>query len=321
MSRDVRYDVGERCVMDIYAPDGVEGKEDAPVALFVHGGVWASGEKWQFSPMATALAKEGVVCCVVTYSLFPSADAMQMWDEVSRAISWTMDNIKSYGGDANRVSLVGHSAGAQLCARALLQRAGVKNVRSKTNAREFHADSRMPRRFVGIAGVYDIGYHYDYEDSRGVAIVSTMARAMNGTENFDVCSPARLMPRRTVGEELAVPGPSDLVGDAMSKMAGFHRRSARPDETDDSSTEEFTFPPTVLMAGCADITVPWHESADFYWKLQDAAVPSRLLLYLKEGHVDFVLNWNEKGAPKKNTKGRDHLEPYTRDFLRVLKEE
>ena len=82
---------------------------------------------------------------------------MQMWDEVSRAISWTMDNIRTYGGDARRVSLVGHSAGAQLCARALLQRAGVKNVPSKTNAREFHADSRMPRRFVGIAGVYDIG--------------------------------------------------------------------------------------------------------------------------------------------------------------------
>jgi fermentation-respiration switch protein FrsA (DUF1100 family) len=75
------------------------------------------------------------------------------------------------------------------------------------------------------------------------------------------------------------------------------------------------------MAGCADITVPWHESGDFYWKLQDAAVPSRLLLYLKEGHVDFVLNWNEKGAAKKATEGRDHLEPYTRDFVRVLKEE
>ena len=61
---------------------------------------------------------------------------MQMWDEVSRAISWTMDNIRTYGGDA-AVSLAGHSAGAQPCARALLQRAGVKNVPSKTNAREF----------------------------------------------------------------------------------------------------------------------------------------------------------------------------------------
>jgi len=111
-----------------------------------------------------------------------------------------------------------------------------------------------------------------------------------------------------------------LAGDLMSKMAGFHRRSA-PSDVNDDSTEQFTFPPTVLMAGCADITVPWHESGDFYWKLQDAAVPSRLLLYLKEGHVDFVLNWNEKGAAKKATEGRDHLEPYTRDFVRVLKEE
>jgi hypothetical protein len=32
-----------------------------PVALFVHGGVWAAGEKWQFAPMATRMAEEGVV--------------------------------------------------------------------------------------------------------------------------------------------------------------------------------------------------------------------------------------------------------------------
>lgn len=311
MSRDVRYDEGERCVMDVYVPAGLGEGTSAPVCLFVHGGVWASGEKWQFSPMATALAKRGVVCCVATYSLYPNADAAHMWDEVSRAVSWTLDNIGKYGGDADRVSLVGHSAGAQLCARALLQRAGTKNVQSRTNAREWHADSRMPRKFIGIAGVYDIGYHYDYEDSRGVAIVSTMARAMNGKENFEVCSPSRLMPRRTRSGELDVPGPDRLVGDVMSKMAGFDRRTQ---SADSASSEAFDFPPTVLMAGCADVTVPWHESAEFYWKLQDAAVPSRLLLYLKEDHTDFVLNWDENGSAE------DHLEPYTRDLLRVLKD-
>jgi len=316
LSRKVRYDESERCVMDIYVPDGLVAGANAPVSLFVHGGVWASGEAWQFSPMATALAKEGVICCVVTYSLFPRADAIQMWDEVSRALSWTLDNIGEYGGDANRVSIVGHSAGAQLCARALLQRAGVQNVKSTTNKREWHADARMPRKFIGIAGVYDVGYHYDYEDSRGVAIVSTMARAMNGAENFDVCSPAQLMPQRSKTAEPAIPGPTDLVGDSMSKMAGFHRRSVI---AADASTDAFNFPPTVLMAGCADITVPWHESADFYWRLQDAGVSSRLLLYLKEGHVDFVLNWNEKGGAKMPAEA-DHLEPYARDFVRVLKD-
>ncbi|CEF97145.1 Carboxylesterase, type B [Ostreococcus tauri] len=317
MSRDVRYDDGERCVMDIYVPEGLVEGENAPVALFVHGGVWASGEKWQFSPMATALAREGVVCCVATYSLYPRADAVQMWDEISRAISWTMDNIETYGGDANRVSVVGHSAGAQLCARALLQRGGVKNVKSKTSTREWHRDSRMPRKFIGIAGVYDIGYHYEYEDSRGVAIVSTMARAMNGAENFDMCSPARLMPRRKRDGRSVVPGPDNLTGDVMAKMAGFYRKS---EDVAESLEEEVAFPPTVLMAGCADITVPWHESADFYWKLQDAGVPSRMLLYLKEDHVDFVLNWNEKGSGKDTADGNDYLEPYTRDFVRMLKD-
>jgi len=315
MSRDVRYDDGERCVMDIYVPEGLSGAS-APVALFVHGGVWASGEKWQFSPMATALAREGIICCVATYSLYPRADAMQMWDEVSRAVSWTMDNIGKYGGDSSRISLVGHSAGAQLCARALLQRSGLRNIRSKTDKRDLHADSRMPRKFVGIAGVYDIGYHYKYEDSRGVAIVSTMARAMNGAENFDACSPARLMPKKENTVENAIPGPDDLAGDVMSKMAGFQRRSTVVAEP---SSENFTFPQTFLMAGCADITVPWHESAEFYWKLRDAGVPSRLLLYLKEGHVDFVLNWNENG-PSQASPSFDHLEPYTRDFVRVLKD-
>lgn len=30
-----------------------------PVVFFVHGGVWASGETWQYAPMATRLAQQG----------------------------------------------------------------------------------------------------------------------------------------------------------------------------------------------------------------------------------------------------------------------
>jgi len=293
--------------MDIYVPANARDA-NAPVALFIHGGVWAAGEKWQFSPLGENLAREGIVACVATYSLYPAADAIQMWDEVSRAISWTMDNIKDYGGDARRISLVGHSAGAQLCARALLQRSGVKNVHSRTNKRAWHNDDRMPNKFIGLAGVYDVGYHYEYEDSRGVAIVSTMGRAMNGPENFDVCSPARLMPRRACTAS-PTPGPIELEGDRIATMAGFSRRAANGA----TSTEEFRFPPTILMAGCADVTVPWYESADFHWKLQDAAIPSRLLLYLKQGHTEFVLDWDSKA------RSEDSLPPYSRDFLRVLK--
>jgi hypothetical protein len=47
--------------------------------------------------------------------------------------------------------------------------------------------------FSGIAGVYDIGVHYEYETFRGVEDISTMARAMYGTKLFDRFSPTVIM--------------------------------------------------------------------------------------------------------------------------------
>ena len=49
-----------------------------PVVLFIHGGVWATGDKWQYAPMANQLAKTGVVTCVAHYSLFPDVRADTM---------------------------------------------------------------------------------------------------------------------------------------------------------------------------------------------------------------------------------------------------
>jgi acetyl esterase/lipase len=59
------------------------------------------------------------------------------------------------------------------------------------------------------------------------------------------------------------------------------------------------FPPTYLLAGCADHTVPWFESAEFHLALRDANVPSRLCLYLKENHGEFVVGWNPRPDAKK----------------------
>ena len=45
----------------------------------------------------------------------------------------------------------------------------------------------------GAAGVYDIGMHYQYEDGRGVAELSTMKRAMGGFPKFASQSPAIIL--------------------------------------------------------------------------------------------------------------------------------
>jgi acetyl esterase/lipase len=46
---DLSYGPGPRAVMDIYIPQSKAEKGESelwPVVFFVHGGVWASGEKW-----------------------------------------------------------------------------------------------------------------------------------------------------------------------------------------------------------------------------------------------------------------------------------
>lgn len=63
-----------------------------------------AGEKWQYAPIAYGLAQAGVVTCVIQYSLYPKALAPQMVQEVSQALTWTLDNITKHGGDPKRVN-------------------------------------------------------------------------------------------------------------------------------------------------------------------------------------------------------------------------
>lgn len=108
-----------------------------------------------------------------------------------------------------QVSLVGHSAGAQLCMMALLQRAQVTHELLHTQQpqqsplpmheqEQGHSTQQrtlpqMPRQFVAVTGVYDIAKHYVYEKQRGVHELSTMKRAMGGFDGFAAMSPAVIL--------------------------------------------------------------------------------------------------------------------------------
>ncbi|CAI7775274.1 unnamed protein product [Closterium sp. NIES-53] len=92
-----------------------EGGKGRPVLFFVHGGVWASGEKWMYSPLAIRFAQSGAVVVTIQYTLYPEALAIDQVEETSRALSWAMDHIHEYGGDPSRIFLTGHSSGAHVC--------------------------------------------------------------------------------------------------------------------------------------------------------------------------------------------------------------
>jgi acetyl esterase/lipase len=140
--------------------------------------VWSAGDAWQFAPLGRLLSDAGVVACVAQYSLYPAATVPCMVAEVLAAVTWVQQNAGAYGGDAARVSVLGHSAGAHLATCALLARAC--------------AVSSLPplHALVCMAGVYDVQRHYLYETQRGVNNISTMAEAMGGKPAFGAHSPA-----------------------------------------------------------------------------------------------------------------------------------
>ena len=209
-----------RTTMDIYLPpsnvpppsddtknDTTTTNTKSPVALFVHGGVWSTGETWHYAPMAVRLAQAGIVTAVMSYTLYPEALAPDMAVQVSTALSWTMKNVGRFGGDAEDVTLAGHSAGAQLCAMALIHRLASLSLSGNGHGDEdgtaTQTDSytkRMPKRFVGVAGVYDIEKHFEYEEARDVHTLSTMARAVGGRRGFAANSPLLILRAAMRGE-------------------------------------------------------------------------------------------------------------------------
>jgi len=314
-----------------------------------HGGVWASGSKWHYAPMATMLAQAGILTAVMEYSLYPSATTEVMIGEVSDALDWIFDNSHIVHGSARAksVTLMGHSAGAQLCALALIKRA----------SRGVSGKDRMPDRFVGMAGVYHIGRHFEYEMSRGVHALSTMERAVGGQDKFSVNSPTvilranALQKGRTKYKEsdFAVANFDDvsactlLNGDVIPHRAGLisdalpsSRVRATMHESEkifyeslgvlgnkeyvlDSQTLR-KLPPTTLMASCSDVTVPWYESSEFCSMLHTCGVPdTQLLLYNRVGHGDFVVDWNPSNKLKAMSTGDINMLPaFASDLVRIL---
>ncbi|MBC6697416.1 alpha/beta hydrolase [Hymenobacter puniceus] len=105
----------ERHRLDVYTPKR-KAAVPYPVVVFIHGGSWDSGNKDFYSFIGRRLASQGVVAVVVNYRLAPAVQVPQMADDCARAVAWTAQHIAEYGGDPQRLFLMGHSAGGGLAA-------------------------------------------------------------------------------------------------------------------------------------------------------------------------------------------------------------
>jgi len=114
LSSDVIYGPEARQRLDIYEPPLVEG--DAPVVIFLYGGSWKRGDKELYRFVGEALAERGFVAVLPDYRVYPEARFPAFVEDAARAVSWIAGNIDRWGGDPNRLYLMGHSAGAHIAA-------------------------------------------------------------------------------------------------------------------------------------------------------------------------------------------------------------
>ncbi len=105
----------ERHRLDVYQPRR-KSTEKRPVVVFIHGGSWNSGSKNIYWFVGRRLAKQGVLTVIINYRLAPNVEVPAMANDAARAVQWTQQHSAEYGGDPDRIFVMGHSAGAGLAA-------------------------------------------------------------------------------------------------------------------------------------------------------------------------------------------------------------
>jgi arylformamidase len=118
----------------------------APIHLFVHGGYWQWLDKKDFSYVARALVPVGITAVVINYALIPTVSIAELVRQCRAAVAWTARHAASFGGDAGRISVSGHSAGGHLVTMLMA-----------TDWVEFGGlPDDLVKAGIGISGLYDL---------------------------------------------------------------------------------------------------------------------------------------------------------------------
>lgn len=115
--KDIAYSniaLGKRNLLDVYYPE--IGSQAKDVIVFIHGGSWDSGKKDIYWWLGRNFASKGIVEVNINYRLAPAHRYAEMASDAAAALKWVKENISKYGGDPERIFVMGHSAGGHLAA-------------------------------------------------------------------------------------------------------------------------------------------------------------------------------------------------------------
>ncbi|MGH6854303.1 MAG: alpha/beta hydrolase [Aestuariivirga sp.] len=158
VAADVAYGPDPRQTFDIYKPDAKA--KNLPIIVFCFGGGWASGDKNGYGFIGRAFASRGYLTVIFNYRLVPQAVFPAFVDDTAAAIVWASRHGADFGGDPQRIFLVGHSAGAYNAAMAALDAEFLARAGASTS---------IIKGVAALAGPFDF---LPFDDAAAIAAFS-----------------------------------------------------------------------------------------------------------------------------------------------------
>lgn len=150
---DVPYGDHPRQNLDLYVPLGTPPGSGWPTLLFFYGGSWQSGCRSEYRFLGEALAARGILAAVADYRLYPEVRHRGFLQDSAAAVAALRRVAPEFAGNAQRMFVAGHSAGAFNAAMLAL------------DAQWLAAHALRPEKhlagWVGIAGPYDFWPLFD----------------------------------------------------------------------------------------------------------------------------------------------------------------
>jgi acetyl esterase/lipase len=148
--------------LDVWRPSG-DATAPQPVLIFWYGGGWVSGDRAAYAFAARAFARRGFIVVMPDYRKVPAVRFPAFLQDSAEAVKWTRDHIADYGGDPDRITIAGHSAGAYTVAMLALDTRWLKAE---------GVDPTIIKAAIGLSGPYDF---YPFTSKRAVDALGNAA--------------------------------------------------------------------------------------------------------------------------------------------------
>lgn len=142
--RNIVFDPKQDLRLDVYVPDGAV---NAPTVIFFYGRRWERGSKRDVKFVGQALSAKGFVVVIPNCRHFPPAKFRQILSDRARAVVWTHQFAKTYGGSAGKLVIMGFDSGAYDAAMLALDPHWVRKDGGKIN---------WIKGVIGISGPYNL---------------------------------------------------------------------------------------------------------------------------------------------------------------------